>query len=412
MKLEKNTQRDMPWSWRHGAMLMAGLVLGMGVEHSLDGRPATALAAPGEGPRPMATSAPAWGQLEHTPFSIELSDEFLPQVTPFLRDPKWFFAGYSPERLMNLFVACDLPGLQLNALLERSSWQAATNGVWVSPPPSAVLNLSQAARQRLYAVLADNELNRSQRFPFRFRPEDFVAWFSTSDLPPEKIALIHRLAYTNDDTVCLADLESLRHTFTTNELRCLFKTLYQTPTLLLHLRVPPHSDVDALVRYWGAGDRARVIKPLLEGLARAHGSQSINVSLLMPAFARTRLYTYPDPATSPAGPQQDCLWTSLNFFNDQPDNHYLQGDYAEQFLRANYEATRRAPGYGDLIALATASGNLVHVCVYIADDVVFTKNGVGGLQPWVLMKLPDMVMKFRSLGSVRQLTYHRKNHSG
>ena len=189
----------------------------------------------------------------------------------------------------------------------------------------------------------------------------------------------------------------------------MFRTLYQTPTLLLRLRVPEDSDVGALVRYWGAGGRAGAVRPLLEGLGRAHGDKSVNLSFLMPAFARTRLYTFPEAGAAPAGPQQDCLWTALNFFNEMPDNRYLQGEYAEQALRASFEPTGDAPGYGDLIVLALPPGNLVHVCVYIADDVVFTKNGVGSQQPWVLMKIPDMMMQFRSLGPVRQVVYHRKH---
>jgi hypothetical protein len=37
-----------------------------------------------------------------------------------------------------------------------------------------------------------------------------------------------------------------------------------------------------------------------------------------------------------------------------------------------------------------------HACVYIADDVVFTKNGVNYHQPWVLMKLNDLLPRYAS----------------
>ena len=33
----------------------------------------------------------------------------------------------------------------------------------------------------------------------------------------------------------------------------------------------------------------------------------------------------------------------------------------------------------------------IHVCVYIAENFVFTKNGVNPGQPWVLMRLPDIL---------------------
>ena len=52
------------------------------------------------------------------------------------------------------------------------------------------------------------------------------------------------------------------------------------------------------------------------------------------------------------------------------------------------------------------SKSLIHMCVYLADDVVFTKNGGDYLQPWVLMKIPDLVKYYASKSPVR-VTVHR-----
>ena len=231
---------------------------------------------------------------------------------------------------------------------------------------------------------------------------------STTDLPADKVNWVQRMVYTNEGTACLADLEALGTVLTTNELRTLLKTLYRTPTLLLRVRISSESDVDSLARYWGPAGRARRLKPFLTGLTKTPGEKAISVSFFMPAFARTRLYTFPDALTSPGEPRQDCLWTALNFFNEQPDDRYLQGDYAERSLRTQYETNSAAPVYGDVVALANAAGGLVHVSVFLADDIVFTKNGAGSLQPWVLMRIPEMVMKFRALGPVQPVIYHRK----
>ena len=46
--------------------------------------------------------------------------------------------------------------------------------------------------------------------------------------------------------------------------------------------------------------------------------------------------------------------------------------------------------YGDILEFLTAEGNAVHACVYIADDIVFTKNGEGMIKPWVLMWLSSV----------------------
>ena len=37
-----------------------------------------------------------------------------------------------------------------------------------------------------------------------------------------------------------------------------------------------------------------------------------------------------------------------------------------------------------------SNGNAYHSCVYLADDIVYTKNGRSRLSPWVLMKLEDV----------------------
>jgi len=51
---------------------------------------------------------------------------------------------------------------------------------------------------------------------------------------------------------------------------------------------------------------------------------------------------------------------------------------------------------------------LVHLGVYVADDVVLTKNGVEDLQPWVLMKFPEMRALYTQERALDLLGYRRK----
>ncbi len=424
-----NSRAGVRHVWRCGTVLALGLGLGMLAEHSLNSRTSVTqtdsaglISLPSSGP---SGSVQPWGELEVIEFPLELSDEFLTRVSPFQPGPKWCFPGRTLTQVTNLFRACGVTESETALLLEGAEWELivpgpaehlpadvplkdlVTVGVWASPPPSMVLNLNPAARQRIYAVLAASDLNPGQRYPLRFNPAEFDARVSRAGLSAGQRAIVKQLAYADGDMVCLADLEALRHVFSANELRSLLQSLCQTPTLLLRVAVSPHADVEALVRYWGRGNRARTIKPFLDGLAQTPGRTSVSVSFFMPPFARTRLYTFPDAATNAPEARLDSLWTALNFFNDQPDDLLLCEDYAEQVLRSEYQTTQSAPAYGDLVALVTASGNLVHLSVYIADGVVFTRNGVGTLQPWVLMKIPDMVTTFSSLGPLQPVIYQR-----
>jgi len=62
---------------------------------------------------------------------------------------------------------------------------------------------------------------------------------------------------------------------------------------------------------------------------------------------------------------------------------------------AEYVETLEPPRFGDAVLLLE-NRRPAHACVYIADDVVFTKNGVNYHQPWVLMKLNDLLPRYAS----------------
>jgi hypothetical protein len=78
-------------------------------------------------------------------------------------------------------------------------------------------------------------------------------------------------------------------------------------------------------------------------------------------------------------------------------------------LRSEY--ARIADGshqFGDLLLLLSADQQALHMCVHIADDAVFTKNGANTQQPWVLMKLSEMLGGYESQKPFEIITYRRK----
>jgi hypothetical protein len=74
-----------------------------------------------------------------------------------------------------------------------------------------------------------------------------------------------------------------------------------------------------------------------------------------------------------------------------PDTNFLDAAYCQKTLDEEYVSVAEEPVYGDLIVLLNASGQAIHTSVYIADDFVFTKNGVNHTQPWILMRMADMM---------------------
>jgi hypothetical protein len=127
----------------------------------------------------------------------------------------------------------------------------------------------------------------------------------------------------------------------------------------------------------------------------------------MPGFARRRLYTFPDkPPEGKHG--YDCHYSSLNFFLGEPDNSFLEPARAAAVLAGDYESVPGPGQFGDLILFTDDGVNVVHSCVYIADDVVFTKNGTSEMQPWLLMTLEQVEAAYPSEKPWVRLTYRMK----
>ena len=56
-----------------------------------------------------------------------------------------------------------------------------------------------------------------------------------------------------------------------------------------------------------------------------------------------------------------------------------------------------------------STGSVIHSCVYIADDIVFTKNGENLLQPWVLKKFDGVKQIYLQNDAWRVQGYREKD---
>jgi hypothetical protein len=52
------------------------------------------------------------------------------------------------------------------------------------------------------------------------------------------------------------------------------------------------------------------------------------------------------------------------------------------------------PRYGDIITLVRQDGSIIHSCVFIADNIVYTKNSANFRDPYIFMTMPDMMDTF------------------
>lgn len=90
------------------------------------------------------------------------------------------------------------------------------------------------------------------------------------------------------------------------------------------------------------------------------------------------------------GRMPDCHWTSLNFFNHYARQYFLDTRLAADHVLNSYDRVAPPYEFGDVLMFLDAHGQAIHSCVYLADDIVYTKNGENLVSPWLLMKLDDV----------------------
>jgi len=206
------------------------------------------------------------------------------------------------------------------------------------------------------------------------------------------------------------DFRTIGHLASRTERSNLLKTLMRNVTFLVHLKVSPDSDLEALVKYWGRGGRAHEVRPILEALVQKGSEQAINITHLLPALARRKLYTYPahsglDIMDRP----RDCHWTSMNFFNEAPDDSFCDGRKVSRALQTNYYQIDGNLRLGDIVMLVSSRLKAVHSAVYIADDVFFHRCGPKSFEPWALTRRKDLEAYYPSHQKFK--TYYYRHNS-
>jgi hypothetical protein len=330
-----------------------------------------------------------WGELEYVPMNIEIPEELLSVRADEKIDRRWFFGGASPEQLTQFLNAAGLNDGQRKELLDRSRWQIATNGIYVTPSRDSVFTLSPQSRQKIYSVLSIYPENIGHQEAFTFVAAEFDNFFKDTDVAPVTIALVKKLSYPHGKLLRFADLSWVLETLPSYQEKLrLEKAVSRRSTLFVKMRITPQTDVNAIMNYWGRAGTSKNLKPLIESLVKVPGGLRINVSFLMPDLAAARLYTYPFPSLNQP---ENCHWTSFNFFKDHPEINFADSRIVKQKLDEEYFPVFSDPRYGDLVFLVRQNGDIVHSCVFVADNVVYTKNGGHFTAPWMLATIPGLV---------------------
>lgn len=329
------------------------------------------LDAPGR-PAPSLPARPGpWGDLSFERIVIEPPLEYVSGEPDRLGPYAWFFRGYTAERLAELFRAAGLTESQQARLLQEGRWRREADGFWIEPETDLILKLAPQARARVYAELTLFPENLRFRFPFHYRREHLGGLFDDADLSPATLARFKSLLYPHGDSSLFVDLPALASTIEDpEERRRAVAAVFRQVTCVIQVRVAGGAAVDDLIRYWDAGVPARAadLKPVLE---------------------------------------------SLNFARPVPDDRFADPAIVQQTLNSDYALVEGRARFGDVIALFGPAGEVLHTAVYLADDLVFTRNGSLHFQPYVVMRLAELVSYYSATyplaGPLEMDVYRRKS---
>ena len=353
-------------------------------------------------PTPFPDAAPVveqkdpapWGQLVTQDIDLEQPEEYLTFEADQNTTETWAFEGMTPAAVRSLMQSCGVAADAIDRALSLPLLSIVGSNTVVTPDMALVLSLTPATRARLYGALGRFGSNRLMQFPFCLVGQNAAGNFAGSGLGEDVTALLRKLLYPRGDGQCFSDLGVLLREIPSQPERLrVLKALSRQSAVMARLRIWPDTDVDKLLAYWCRGAQIKDLRPLLESLKRVPDGTSISLLYLLPPFARQRLYTYPEPGRA-GDPAMDCHWTTMNFFNEVPDNRFSDPAYTVAFLESHYYKIGAPTAYGDRVFLLDRNGNAIHSAVYLADGLVFTKNGNNFAQPWMLMRLKDLIAEY------------------
>lgn len=352
-----------------------------------------------------------WGTLVTTPIIVSPPIEYVSGDWGEGSTPVWRFPGASADDVRSFLSGSGLSAADVDRIVSTATPMTGGSGTAVRPSLSTVESLAPEVRGRLYTQLAHAPANENQAMAFRFVGPSPEAWLASRTLDNATRAMILPLIYRDGGALFFSDFEVVRDRVTDAAQRVrLMRALLRHATVIVRLSVDSTEDIDRLAAYWGTGGRRTDLWPLLESVAGAGSDRSIDITHLLPPFARNHLYRYPKLTTADLDLplMANCLWTALNFFREEPDDRFLDVSESLRTLRQDYYVVEQEFQLGDVIVWVDEDGNLFHAAVYLADDLVFSKNGTSPMAPWTIMSIPDVERFYATRSEHPQRIYHRR----
>lgn len=351
-----------------------------------------------------------WGELQVRTVYLEPPENILAIVSKPSSVTRWTFEQTTEKGVREIMEKAGLPAAVIGRLLSPTQLVSSGNSLVVLPKVEDLVAISQEARSALYAELAKSVANEYQRDPVFIHGGDIDDWLAETELTKPQEEMLRKLLWRRGSALVFSDIQALL-TLAKNsdEIAAVFRTITRIRSLLVELKLPLKEGRAEFIDYWSAGSLNAERAPFLVAITRRRAPQMIDITQFLPTLARRRVYTFPTAAMGLKGRLPDCHWTSLNFFEEEPKDLYLDSAKASEHLLSGYVAIDPPFKFGDVLCFLD-NGEGLHTCVQVADDIVLTKNGESILAPWTFMLLKDVEDVYRRSANTRVQGYRLKGH--
>jgi hypothetical protein len=334
-----------------------------------------------------------WGRLQYYYFYLE-APSHLVDAFP-LRNPRtrWAVPLDRQESIRTLISTTPMAPEHRTALLDVDNSGEADGLFAIFPPAEVLLNLNPEARSILYDYLGTYPFNPDIKDPVRILSGSVDEWAAGTSIRPEIIEVMKKMVFHRAGLMLFADFPYLISMANSEEeIRTLQRHSSRVRSMVLRLDLGSEAEIDGVLGYWttGLGLRRKEVESLIQSSMLTPGVPGLDIVHLLPPLPRKLLYTYPDLSMAMDGVMPDCHWTALNFYNYNPEPIYLDEFFAASSLLTGFERVDAPYSYGDVLVYVTEKATAHHSCVYLADNIVYTKNGRSIYAPWTIAHLADI----------------------
>jgi hypothetical protein len=326
-----------------------------------------------------------WGDLEVDPIILQASASYYSDYSKYNNtidtiksSGQWTFKNTSPDKINLIFENAGINKDLCDVLIKNTKPIPDGSGFITTPPDSVLLKFTPENRAKLYPEIGKFEGNTLYTTPFHYVSENPQEWFFHSSLPKDVVEKLLTMVYVRDGMCQISDLNLIVPELKTQEdWDNLLQTLYRTPALTVYLKIGKGQDISGIAGYWGNLNRIKDVKPILERMSNSPKGGKIDIEELLPTIPQSMMNTFVSGEEAVKN-NWNCMWTTFNFFNGKSDERLTKSADTEleclkgiaKPAQGNYQ-----PKFGDIIILTDKNGITLHSCVYIADNIVYTKNG-------------------------------------